>query len=259
MTETLEVLTPDFAAGLAERVAAHNAHAATCPVDTPCERCSRYACKRCGTVVHGWEPDYLEPKARPVCDACSRAAYEAATLRAARESLPARFAWASFGAPELLARCGGLHVQTARQALAAPRVVLVGQAGGGKTSLAVAMLRAVIEESKRRSLTERGSCRFASAYALNKARGQHPLGQGEAPLVADALRADTLVIDDLGSELDRFGTAVGEVLYERHNEDRATWVTTWMTPAEASTRYGGGIARRIFEDAVVIRLGKTGP
>jgi hypothetical protein len=99
---------------------------------------------------------------------------------------------------------------------------------------------------------------YVTAFRLAKARASHPLGEGEAPLVAKALAASLLVVDELGGEDDRHGTAVREVLHERHAENLPTWVTTGVGPREIAARYDGGIARRLFEGAEVFRMGAKG-
>ena len=78
----------------------------------------------------------------------------------------------------------------------------------------------------------------------------------EAPLVESCFAATLLVIDELGGEDPRYASAVAEVLFERHEQARPTWVTTGVGPTEIASRYGGGIARRVFEDAAVFRLSR---
>jgi hypothetical protein len=90
------------------------------------------------------------------------------------------------------------------------------------------------------------------------ARSRHPLGEGEPDVITKALRADLLVLDELGSDEVVNGSAVKEIIYERHWQDRSTWVTTWMRPEQMSAKYGEGIGRRILEGAVVIDCGAKG-
>ncbi|MCL2777734.1 MAG: hypothetical protein FWD73_06990 [Polyangiaceae bacterium] len=108
------------------------------------------------------------------------------------------------------------------------------------------MFQAVLE-AEPGSAFSRAPHRYVSAHALARARAGHPLGEGEAPLVADAFSCPLLVIDDLGSEDARFGTVVSEVIYERHARNRKTWITTGVRPADIAQRYGGGIVRRVLE------------
>lgn len=166
-------------------------------------------------------------------------------------TIPPAFEWASFAAPELRERvkpAGAIDV--ARRSLAAPVVMIIGDSGVGKTSLAVAMLRACAEDR-----VERGM--FVDSRALVRARNEQRLGDGEARLVADAIRARVLVLDELGAECGR-GTAesvVAEVIHERHAQQRRTIVTTPFASPELTARYGAGIVRRLAERCAVIRLG----
>ena len=108
------------------------------------------------------------------------------------------------------------------------------------------MLRARLEASDANVL-------FAPAWRLGVARARSEDSSPE--LLARALRADLLVLDDLGSERNVPSNPVPDVIFERHADDRATWVTTWMTPEKLTERYGDGIARRVFERAVIIDCG----
>lgn len=168
--------------------------------------------------------------------------------RRAVETIPRSYLWASFDAPELSARVRRPEcIEQARSAVDAPLVLLTGNAGTGKTSLAVAMMRHIVDGG------ETGA-RFVGAYWLAKARLEHRLGEGEAPLVATAMRAPVLVLDDVGIELDKT-TAVHEVIYERHAREQRTIVTTGFGYRQLADRYGDGIARRLSERAVVIKCG----
>ncbi len=130
-------------------------------------------------------------------------------------------------------------------------ILLMGPAGAGKTTLAVAKLVQLAAEYH-------GLCLFVDAYELARARQTHPLGEGEAPLVARVMRARTVVLDDVGAERQDVAGTVGEVIFDRHAAERRTIVTTGMTEAQLRDRYGAGVHRRLFEDAAVIKLGDTG-
>jgi hypothetical protein len=52
--------------------------------------------------------------------------------------------------------------------------------------------------------------------------------------------------------------AVPEVIMDRVNDGRPTWVTTWMTPEQVAQRYGDGIARRLYEAGRVVVIGCGG-
>jgi len=167
-------------------------------------------------------------------------------------NVPARYAWATLEAPELASRVANpTATMVARASLRAARVVLLGGAGAGKTSLACAMLHAIAQ-------TTRGACVFAGAYWVAKARAEMPLGRGEAPIIDDAIAARCLLLDDLGLEQAR-STGVEEVIYERHAAGRQTIVTSGFSGKELAARYGDGIARRIFGGALVLRCNAGDP
>ena len=68
------------------------------------------------------------------------------------------------------------------------------------------------------------------------------------------MRAPVLLLDDLGKDADIKSNPVPAVIAERHDEERVTWITTELTPPEIAKRYGDGIARRICENALVLRF-----
>jgi DNA replication protein DnaC len=155
-------------------------------------------------------------------------------------------------------------IQIAARATDAHSVVIVGAAGAGKTSLATALL--VDRVNRSLALTPKrspdSSSRrspvglFTNTFEIAKARREHRLGDGEAHTVALAISARILLLDELGSESDGNNTAVAELIHARHEQDRPTIFTTPFTAQQLAARYGDGIARRVFENAVVIRLGE---
>lgn len=200
---------------------------------------------------------------RVPCWSCAKAAVaEKAAERAAageeaERGIPARFRWAKIGAPELDSRVlvpAGTPSSVARRLAGSETlaVVLIGASGAGKTSLAVAAMREV------------PGAVFVPALALERARIMHKAGAGEAPLVRRALRAPLLVLDDLGQDKVTATSAVLDVMLERHDAERRTWITTWLDTAspkgsypEMAARYGDGAVRRLTERGIgaVLRLG----
>lgn len=167
-------------------------------------------------------------------------------------TVPPKYSWASFGSPLLAGRMAEPKlVATARAAVAGPTlpssIVLLGAAGSGKTSLACAILRFLVEEKGLHG-------RFASAFSLAKARQEIPLGEGEAKPVQKAMLSKLLLLDELGGELSR-NTAVQELVHERHANELVTIYTTGLSQSELLDKYGEGIVRRVVEGAVVISLG----
>lgn len=224
----LEDVAPDIAALAAD----HQRHADGCKAD-PCERCGR---------------DTMRESAAKML----RSLEDVHRARAL-DTLPAGFDAATLDARWLEALVGQATIENARGNLGAVRVAFVGPPGAGKTSLAIAMFRAAVLAG---SASGKSRYRYTSAHALAKARAGHPLGEGEAPLVESCMRSPLVLIDEIGGEDARYSSAVAEVIYERHAEGRPTWVTSGVGPQELASRYGGGIARRIFEGAVVFRLGR---
>ncbi len=212
-------------------------HALEC-TDDPCAKCDRHRCViGCGAKV---ERENMR------CRGCVSRQRRDGWTRRALAQIPRGFSEASLDADWLLRVVGQAAIDTARASLAEARVVAVGPPGSGKTSIVAAMVIAA-------EFPAPGPL-WVSAHQLAKARALHPLGDGEAPLITLALEVGLLVVDELGGEDARYASAVAEVLFERHAQDQPTWVTTGVGPKEISNRYGGGIARRVFEDATVFRL-----
>ena len=196
------------------------------------------------------------------CYACVERPEVAAAARVAlaASGIPARYRWAIDCSAALvadrvaLAAVGGT-VPTLRGAKAAilghrgPVVLFVGPSGAGKTSFAVACMRAA-----RRAF-------FCSASDLDRARIEHSAGHGEAPIVARAIRAGVLVLDDLGQDKPSSISAVEAVLLARHNAEAPTWITTGLggtvegVQAAIDARYNAGIARRLTEAGTSLIVG----
>jgi DNA replication protein DnaC len=167
--------------------------------------------------------------------------------------VPPAYAGAELDAAWLLELVGAETMSRARDAILERAGAFVGHPGSGKSSLAAAIYKhAARQERETRHL---GGYRWISSHKLAKARANLPLGEGEAPIVEAALSATFLVLDELGGEDPRYASAVAEVLYERYEQQRPTWITTGVGSKEIATRYGGGIARRVFENAAVFKLG----
>lgn len=197
-------------------------------------------CTKCGVLTSGGGVPL-------VCWDCTQR--QDRSLRAAEMLegvVPAAFAWSSFASPLLAQRCAGgaQAIQRARECASASRVILVGASGTGKTSLAVAMLRLWVED-------QRIPAHFALATDLASARTRATMGR-EAQEVTEATNSPLLLLDDLGTDGDVPRSAVTEVIFKRHAEQRPIWVTTWLDPDKAAAKYGEGIARRLYEGAKII-------
>lgn len=181
-------------------------------------------------------------------------------LDEARATIPPEYRWAEFGAPLLERRvkpAAQIRIVSAAWLQRERMMTLTGPSGSGKTSLACCLLKATLDSGVRGVETSR----FVRSWELAKARSEHALGRGEAPLVTLALRADVLVIDELGEELRsssklvRGDTAIRDVLHARQAEGRRTVVTTYLSVREIGELYGAGIARRMDERGLVVELG----
>jgi DNA replication protein DnaC len=212
------------------------------------------ACTKCGANYHVLR--MRAPNDGGLCDACTdrerrererRMRCERAT-RKTLAAIPERYQWCTFESPELAGRVKDSEaIGAAPLALDADRVALLGVAGIGKTVLSVCMLREWAARLGRRGM-------FVDAYQLGQARAQHQLGAGEAKPVQDAIHAEALILDDLGAERDTVHSAIPDVLHARHANSRPTIITSGFSMQELSTRYGDGIARRLFEGAAIFEM-----
>jgi DNA replication protein DnaC len=134
----------------------------------------------------------------------------------------------------------------------APMLLLGGPAGAGKTSLAVARGRALVDAGK--------NVRFVAALDLGGAARDTRLGQ-PCELVGQSKRAEVLILDDLGKDL-KLGpiaaAAIVDVICARHAHERPTIVTTGLSSAALKTGYeDDGLLRRLTEKgrATVLSIG----
>lgn len=175
------------------------------------------------------------------CDAAAREARERRE-RARMANVPPAFAWAHRGNLALLReRCQprDVTVDDALEAvLAGRRVLLVGGAGSGKTSLAVAALN-----------DRRSEAMFVTATAIARERMNRALGHGEGPLFERAVSSPILVLDDLGAEGSSAPEreAVGLLIRERFDVDAVTWITSGLSSTEMAARYDAGVVSRIVQ------------
>lgn len=132
-------------------------------------------------------------------------------------------------------------------------VVWQGAPGTGKTTLACAALERRIRSEVGRSLEWR-PC-YTAEWKLAGARARFPLGEGDAPAIEAAMKADLLLIDDVGDDGRDSHRGVRDVIFDRYERGAPTWYTTAFSDDALAERYGAGIARRIFEldRSVVIR------
>lgn len=231
-------------------------------VEAPASGRRRWICATCGG------------EARPslaLCDKCERDAISHRRRQAvenARWAMPEGSRACLFGSQAIRERvCAGddagyrRAVGTAYQWSRQPEgtLLLMGQAGAGKTSLMAAAYNAVLDAGSHASSSHADyhlarNAAWTTAFDLAKARRTASLG-AEAPAVATAMGATLLAIDELGAEKDGLGAeAVYEVLYARHAACKPTLYTTPLSREALAQKYGGGGERRLFERATVIHL-----
>lgn len=191
-------------------------------------------------------------------------------LEVAWDSVPERFKWARFDSPILAERVRPPErIEEARAVVGS--LLLCGPSGSGKTSLAVACMRELLQRARLaidapRSMAATSAylagtrAFFCPAYDLAKAGIYSPLG-AMPRLVDRAIGATLLVLDDLGMDVEVFrtsGSAVREVLYERHAAYKPTIVTTYLTAPDLAKHYGQGLSRRLGEGTVLVLGGSDG-
>jgi DNA replication protein DnaC len=175
-----------------------------------------------------------------------------AKRRAALDALtPSAHRWARADAPELQDRVGLSGARHwAMHPPASTFVLLTGDAGSGKTSLACAAMRTAIVEHRARL----SGCLFVSAHRLGVARIQAKAGTGEPEVVERAMSCDWLLLDDLGSERDTANNAIPDVVFERYDRDAVTWITTGLHSDQIEKRYGSGFLRRLLDRSALVKL-----
>ena len=93
------------------------------------------------------------------------------------------------------------------------------------------------------------------------ARQQHGLGEGEPPIVRDAVAAPLLLLDDVGQEVVAGTAAIAHVIQHRYDHAKPTLVTSGLTVEQLLSRYGAGVVRRLVETAggaLVLKLRRRG-
>jgi DNA replication protein DnaC len=205
-------------------------------------------CPTCGEEI------FIEcPKCGIVDDARK---HRAERLRRFEASLPERYRSARFDKPELIRERIAMkspqdfarNLVLARGLVDARIMLVHGASGTGKTTLVAALLRERIERGG-------GDGVFVRAADLATAQIKHRAGQGDAELISVAKACALLVVDDLGTNDTHPMSELGEILFKRHDsESKSTWITTWMDRDKLGERYGGGVARRYWDDARRLKL-----
>ncbi|WP_437591515.1 hypothetical protein [Sorangium sp. So ce1000] len=201
----------------------------------------------CGTVVDS-DGQWCTPCAR-----ADQAKLRAERVKAAYASLPSwpwcRFDDAKF--EEIMRRSP--EVLSAARAWVPSHggLVLLGPTGIGKTAAMVAMAFRILDYARDHELADdkasraRG-LRLIRATDIIRAKRNHPLGQGDAPLLTAAYEAPILFLDDLGRE-PVGDTSIYDVVDARYWAGQTTVVSANMTRLVLRSRYGEAGERRICE------------
>jgi len=130
-------------------------------------------------------------------------------------------------------------------------LLMTGREGTGKTHLAVAILKEVIQKGYRGLYWN-----VPELFLELRRRMDDSAEENEADLFDSARRADLLVLDDLGAE--RTSEYVLDRLYvlinRRYEDDSATIITTNRTLAELKQQLSPRIASRIGEMCVTMEF-----
>lgn len=161
-------------------------------------------------------------------------------------NLPREFKDSDLGSTVAMSRVEHASaVAAARDAVAAERVVIIGPAGSGKTTLAAAIGRAAMSRRDVNGM-------FATSFALERARTESPLGHGDASTIVRAMQVPVLVLDELGAE-QQTTRGVMETVHDRHAQWQQTIITFALPTSAMIERYSAGVVRRLFVGAYVIR------
>jgi DNA replication protein DnaC len=138
-------------------------------------------------------------------------------------------------------------------------LVIFGDVGVGKSTLAFAAAVAAIEESK---LGWSRKVRWVAVRPL-LAAVRASFNGGPAPDIDLGPETDVLVLDDLGAERATEWTRdwLANVIEQRYDHGQCTIVTTNYPPSRLAARLGGGdvvigqrLVSRLVDDAVVLEL-----
>lgn len=162
-------------------------------------------------------------------------------------TIPGRYRDVRFDAASMRERIADQRaIDQARAALEHHNVlVFMGVPGSGKSTLAAAVLAAQAEAGR--------TIAWAPALRLAHARAEARLGD-EPEEIRRAIRSNVVCIDDLGQEPVVTTSAVVDVVHARHDAERPIIVTTGVQRRVLAERYGGGTARRLLEQALVIEM-----
>lgn len=179
----------------------------------------------------------------------------AAVAKRIADCLP-HIAWAKINDPKFVKLCAPkLRSAVTQWKRERGSLVLLGPSGAGKTIAMVALARRLLDETVRSGGRRWAFARrmlFTTGAALSRARIEHGLGIGEAPLVARAIGCSLLLLDELGY-LDS-GTVVAEIICARDYDNRPAIVTSGLTRDQLDEKYGLATVRKLCERGRVVDL-----
>lgn len=193
-----------------------------------------------------------------MCSKCIVAEVQTRRDDVLARAVPEMHRGARFGSDGLTAWCKDptairWALAVGEKAPACSTVTLWGTTGGGKSTLAAAILAALLSGPRRYSTVA-----WADAREIAQARREHKLGRGKPPMIEAAIDADLFVLDELGKETLLSGADpadVVSVLDERHRRrgGRMTIITTeWSALADGhgeklADLYMPSLVRRLTE------------
>jgi DNA replication protein DnaC len=166
-----------------------------------------------------------------------------------RARIPARYTAASLENYQTL--CPAFHraLQVCRRYIEAPEggLLFMGTCGTGKTHLAVAVLRAMIERGRGGLFYD-----FRDLLAAIKASYNPETHDSELTILQPVICADLLVLDELGASkpTEWVQETMTYIVNERYNENRITIFTANYSDAGDETltdRVGARLRSRLFE------------
>jgi DNA replication protein DnaC len=200
----------------------------------------QWLCSKCG--------DELEYPGEQICPACRRAENPEGELRAI--GIPSRYLASSLdnfsGNNDLVGYVRQLVTGEPRS------VFLTGPTGCGKTHLATAMVRNLVQQNR----ITRYNARFVSTVDLlieAKATFGQAAGRSEEDVLVKYARPPLLILDDLGAEKqsDWAATLLYALIDRRYRDLKITFITSNMDLEAIEQQLGSRTASRLAEYEIV--------
>jgi hypothetical protein len=223
------------------------------------EAAGPYPCARdCGDAARRYPGE--------LCPACEtretrRRNWDNAT--SSRDGIPERFRWAALygrdgrtpdgrSLDDIAGRGAVSAAWSTLDDLAAGKtriVLLMGPTSAGKSTLAAALLGEILQRG--------GKGEWISVVRLADARREAPLGC-EPEIMAAARRRRWVVLDDIGQGGAACDSPLNDILHARYDACLPIIATTGFDRSWIAEHYGAQFARRLFEEAAIVRLHQGG-